>query len=180
MSPSSPEPTLVTPEVLRGRPLPEPTGGKNARGSILVIGGSTETLGAVLLAAEAAMRAGAGKLQVATVASLAPFAATALPEALVRGLPETDGGAIAPDAADTVRDLAEAADAVLIGPGMADKEATQAFGERLLPHPAEIADGRHTDEEAIEADPAAATLDLAGRTRALVGLGGATAWIATD
>jgi ADP-dependent NAD(P)H-hydrate dehydratase len=213
MSPSSPEPTLVTPEVLRGRPLPEPTGGKNARGSILVIGGSAETLGAVLLAAEAAMRAGAGKLQVATVASLAPFAATALPEALVRGLPETDGGAIAPDAADTVRDLAEAADAVLIGPGMADKEATQAFGERLLPHlsgpmaldalglscvtaddtclhhlggrvvltpnPTEIAYALHTDEEAIEADPAAATLDLAGRSRAVVGLGGATSWIAT-
>jgi ADP-dependent NAD(P)H-hydrate dehydratase len=213
MSPSSPEPTLVTPEVLRGRPLPEPTGGKNARGSILVIGGSTETLGAVLLAAEAAMRAGAGKLQVATVASLAPFAATALPEALVRGLPETAGGAIAPDAADTVRDLAEAADAVLIGPGMADKEATQAFGERLLPHlsgpmaldalglscvtaddtclhhlggrvvltpnPTEIAYALHTDEEAIEADPASATLDLAGRTRAVVGLGGATSWIAT-
>jgi ADP-dependent NAD(P)H-hydrate dehydratase len=213
MSPSSPEPTLVTPEVLRGRPLPEPTGGKNARGSILVIGGSTETLGAVLLAAEAAMRAGAGKLQVATVASLAPFAATALPEALVRGLPETDGGAIAPGAADTIRDLAEAADAVLIGPGMADKEATQAFGERLLPHlagpmaldalglscvtaddtclhhlggrvvltpnPTEIAYALHTDEEAIEADPASATLDLAGRTRAVVGLGGATSWIAT-
>ena len=46
---------------------PSPTGGKNARGSVLVIGGSAETLGAVLLAAEAAMRAGAGKLQVATV-----------------------------------------------------------------------------------------------------------------
>lgn len=213
MSPSSPEPSLVTPEVLRGRPLPEPTGGKNARGSILVIGGSTETLGAVLLAAEAAMRAGAGKLQVATVASLAPFAATVLPEALVRGLPETDGGAIAPEAADVVRDLAEAADAVLIGPGMADKEATQAFGERLLPHlsgpmaldalglacvtaddtclhhldgrvvltpnPTELAYSLHTDEEAVDADPATATRELAGRTRAVVGLGGAISWIAT-
>ncbi|MFP5371947.1 MAG: NAD(P)H-hydrate dehydratase, partial [Actinomycetes bacterium] len=63
---STPEPTLVTAEVLRGWPLPEPAGGKNARGSVLVIGGSAETLGAVLLAAEAAMRAGAGKLQVAT------------------------------------------------------------------------------------------------------------------
>jgi ADP-dependent NAD(P)H-hydrate dehydratase len=129
-----PEPTLVTPELLREWALPEPTGGKNARGSILVIGGSTETLGAVLLAAEAAMRAGAGKLQVATVASLAPFAAAALPEALVRALPETSGGAISAKAADVVRDLAENADAVLIGPGMADKEETQAFGERLLPH----------------------------------------------
>ena len=129
-----PDPTIVTPEVLRAWQLPEPAGDKNTRGSILVIGGSSETLGAVLLAAEAAMRVGAGKLQVATVASVAPFAAAALPEALVRALPETDGGAISADAADAVRDLAEAADAVLIGPGMADKEATQEFGARLLPH----------------------------------------------
>jgi ADP-dependent NAD(P)H-hydrate dehydratase len=134
MSHSRPDPTLVTPEVLRNWRLPEPTGGKNSRGSILVIGGSTETLGAVLLAAEAAMRAGAGKLQVATVASLAPFAAAALPEALVRALPETDGGAVSAAAADVVRDLAEAADAVLVGPGMADTAETQALGERLLPH----------------------------------------------
>src|SRR3712207_1323874 len=131
---ASPDPTPVTSEVLRGWQLPEPAGDKNARGSILVIGGSTQTLGAVLLAAEAAMRAGAGKLQVATVSSLAPFAAAALSEALVMGLPETNSGAISADAADTVRELAEGADAVLIGPGMQDKEETQAFGAQLLPH----------------------------------------------
>jgi ADP-dependent NAD(P)H-hydrate dehydratase len=213
MSRSRPDPTLVTPEVLRGWPLPEPAGDKNARGSVLVIGGSTQTLGAVLLAAEAAMRAGAGKLQVATVESLAPFAAVALPEALVRGLPETDGGALGADAADAVRDLAERADAVLIGPGMADTEQTQAFGLRLLPHltgslavdalglacitadpgcvhhltgrvvltpnPTEIAHALHVGDDEIEADPAGATADLAGRTRAVVGFGGATSWIAT-
>jgi hydroxyethylthiazole kinase-like uncharacterized protein yjeF len=212
MSPSSPEPTLVTPEVLRAWQLPEPAGGKNARGSILVIGGSTETLGAVLLAAHAAMRAGAGKLQVATVASLAPFAAAALPEGLVRALPETGAGAISAAAADAVRDLAEAADAVLIGPGMADTEETQEFGARLLPHltgpvaldalglscvsaddaclhhldgrvvltpnPTEIAYALHLEEDEVEDDPARAAADLAGRTRGVVGLGGATSWIA--
>jgi ADP-dependent NAD(P)H-hydrate dehydratase len=212
VSPSRPDPTLVTPEVLRNWQLPEPTGGKNARGSILVIGGSTETLGAVLLAAEGAMRAGAGKLQVATVASRAGFAAQALPEALVRALPETDGGAISADGADVVRDLAESADAVLIGPGMTDKEQTQAFGERLLPalsgplaldalglacvtadpgcvhhlggrvvltpNPTEIAYALHVQDDDIEADPAGSAADLSGRTRAVVGLGGATSWIA--
>jgi ADP-dependent NAD(P)H-hydrate dehydratase len=212
VSPSRPDPTLVTPEVLRNWQLPEPTGGKNARGSILVIGGSTETLGAVLLAAEAAMRAGAGKLQVATVASLAPFAAQSLPEALVRGLPETDGGAISAEAADVVRELAESADAVLIGPGMTDTEQTQAFAERLLPalsgplaldalglacvtadpacvhhfegrvvltpNPTEIAYALHVEEDDIDADPAGCAADLSGRTRAVVGLGGATSWIA--
>jgi hydroxyethylthiazole kinase-like uncharacterized protein yjeF len=213
MPPSAPEPTLVTSEVLRGWPLPEPTGDKNTRGSVLVIGGSTQTLGAVLLAAEAAMRAGAGKLQVATVASLAPFAAAALPEALVLGLPETNSGAISADAAETVRELAGSAAAVLIGPGMQDKEETQAFGEQLLPHlagplaldalglacvtaddscllhlegrvvltpnPTEIAHALHAEDDAIDDDPAGATLDLARRTQAVVGLGGTTSWIAT-
>jgi hydroxyethylthiazole kinase-like uncharacterized protein yjeF len=213
MSPSTPDPTLVTPQVLRSWQLPAPVGGKNARGSILVIGGSSETLGAVLLAAEGAMRAGAGKLQVATVASRAAHVATALPEALVRALPETQGGAIAADAADTVRDLAEDAGAVLIGPGMADTDETQAFGARLLPHlkgpvaldalalscvtaddaclhhlggqvvltpnPTEIAYALHTEEDEIEGDPAAAAVELARRAQAVVGLGGATSWIAT-
>jgi ADP-dependent NAD(P)H-hydrate dehydratase len=128
------DPTLVTTEELRGWRLPEPAGDKNTRGSILVIGGSAETAGAVLLAAEAAMRAGAGKLQVATAASVARLAAAALPEALVRALPETDAGAIRADAADSVRDLVEAADAVLMGPGMTDTEQTREFVARLLPH----------------------------------------------
>src|SRR3954452_8321503 len=196
MPPSSPESTLVTPQVLRGWALPEPTGGKNARGSILVIGGSSQTLGAVLLAAEAALRAGAGKLQVATAESVAPLAATALPEALVRALPQSASGAIRADAADAVRDLAEAADAVLLGPGMKDVEETQGFGDRLLPHvkgrvaldalglasvtadarclkhldarvvltpnPTELAIALHVEQDELEADPAAATLDLAG------------------
>src|SRR4051794_15235826 len=212
MPPSSPECTLVTPPVLRAWPLPEPTGGKNSRGSILVIGGSSQTLGAVLLAAEAALRAGAGKLQVATAESVAPFAATALPEALVRALPESDSGAIRAEAADVVRELAEAADAVLIGPGMQDVDETQGFGDRLLPHlsgpvaldalglasvtadvgclrhldarvvltpnPTELAIALHIDEDELEKDPAAATLELAGRANAAVGLGGATSWIA--
>ncbi|MGY1806477.1 NAD(P)H-hydrate dehydratase [Blastococcus sp. SYSU D00669] len=134
MPSSRPDATPVTPPLLRGWSLPEPTGGKNSRGSILVIGGSSETLGAVLLAAEAALRAGAGKLQVATAESVAPHAATALPEALVRALPQSDAGAIRAEAADVVRELAESADAVLIGPGMVDVEETQGFGDRLLPH----------------------------------------------
>src|ERR1700712_785016 len=127
-----PESIVVTPHLLRDWPLPDPSGGKEARGSILVIGGSAETLGAVVLAAEAALRAGAGKLQVATAGSVAPFAALARPEALVRGLPETDGGAIRADGVEAIRELAEAADAVLFGPGMTDKEQTQEFGQRLL------------------------------------------------
>ncbi|MCW2677165.1 MAG: hypothetical protein JWR70_2205 [Modestobacter sp.] len=133
MSRPQPDATLITPQVLRDWRLPEPTGGKEARGAILVVGGSTETLGAVLLAAEAALRSGAGKLQVAVPASVAGFAAQALPEALVRGLAETAGGAIRADAAGQLADLAGKASALLVGPGMADKEQTRLLVEALLP-----------------------------------------------
>jgi ADP-dependent NAD(P)H-hydrate dehydratase len=130
--PAAPEHDLITAQLLRSWPLPTPTGGKEARGQILIVGGSAEVPGAVLLAAEAALRAGAGKLQVATVASVVSSLSVNLPEALVRALPETPDGAVAADAAERVRDLAAGAAAVLIGPGMVDKEQTQGFTDRLL------------------------------------------------
>jgi ADP-dependent NAD(P)H-hydrate dehydratase len=127
-----PEHDLIGPQLLRAWPLPDPTGGKESRGRILIVGGSAEVPGAVLLAAEGALRAGAGKLQVATVASVVAPLSVSLPEALVRALDETPGGAVAADAAEQVRDLAAGADAVLVGPGMADEEATRGFTDRLL------------------------------------------------
>jgi hydroxyethylthiazole kinase-like uncharacterized protein yjeF len=134
MSRRRPESTLVTPQVLRDWRLPEPTGGKEARGSILVVGASTETLGAVLLAAEAALRSGAGKLQVVVPSKVAPHVSISLPEALVRGVPSTEEGAIRASSAELVLDLAQRASAVLIGPGMADAEETRGFVDGLLPH----------------------------------------------
>src|SRR4051794_14071231 len=133
MSRPQPDPVLVTPQVLRGWRLPEPTGGKESRGSILVVGGSTETIGAVLLAAEAALRSGAGKLQVVVPSKVAPHVSISLPEALVRGVPSTEEGAIRASSAELVLDLAQRASAVLIGPGMADEEETRGLVEALLP-----------------------------------------------
>ena len=72
-----------------------------------MIGGSTETLGAVLLAAEGAC----GPAPASCRWRPRPPSRRrrpALPEALVRALPETDDGAIRADAADEVRDLAGA------------------------------------------------------------------------
>src|SRR5919199_1867958 len=133
MSRPQPDATLITPQVLRGWRLPEPTGGKESRGSILVIGGSTETLGAVLLAAEAALRSGAGKLQVVVPSKVAPHVSISLPEALVRGVPATEAGAIRGSSAELLLDLARSASAVLIGPGTADEPETRGLVEQLLP-----------------------------------------------
>lgn len=122
----------VTAGLLRAWRLPPVSGGKNQRGRVLIVGGSRETVGAVRLAAEAALRVGAGKLQVATVESRAAELAVALPEALVRPLPETTAGHIAPSSADLLDDVAGAAEAVVIGPGLMGADDARAFVGRLL------------------------------------------------
>ena len=122
----------MTPSLLRGWPLPSPAGDKEAKGRLLVIGGSDTTPGAARLAAEAALRVGAGKVQIATTASTAAHLATAVPESLVVGLPAKDGE-LAVSAAQRLVDLAAGADAVLVGPGMGDPEATCALLEAIVP-----------------------------------------------
>ena len=131
--PEAGDPVDVTVAVLRDWRLPEPGADKESRGRTLIIGGSARTPGAVLLAAEAAMRSGAGKLQVATAASVATAVAVALPEALVLPLAETPAGAIDPSAAASVLELAADASAVLIGSGAIEKEDTIAFMSAVVP-----------------------------------------------
>lgn len=128
-------PLIITPALLRRMPLPQPDAGgdKEARGRVLVVGGAPEMPGAVVLAANAALRAGAGKLQIATCASIAPFVALAVPEALVLSLPETKRGGIALGAAARVLEYANKADAVLLGPGMVDEAAIMRFLKHVLP-----------------------------------------------
>src|SRR3712207_7315608 len=66
------EPVVVGAETLRGWPLPDPATDKESRGRVLVVGGGTETPGAVLLAGEAGLPAGAGQAQVAGAAGGGP------------------------------------------------------------------------------------------------------------
>src|ERR687894_785931 len=86
----------VDDEFLRRWPLPQPNvdGDKEERGRVLIIAGSREMPGALILAANAALHAGAGKLMVATAASVARLVAAAIPEARVVELPETEAGGV--------------------------------------------------------------------------------------
>src|SRR5829696_1215679 len=62
-------------------PLPlDEDGDKHVRGTVLVIGGSPVTPGAVILAGIAALRMGAGRLQIATAEGPASAVAVAVPE----------------------------------------------------------------------------------------------------
>jgi ADP-dependent NAD(P)H-hydrate dehydratase len=116
--------TEVTPEYLRQMPLPDPVeGDKKARGNVLVVAGGRDVPGAAALAGVAALRAGAGRLQIATCIRNATALAMSVPEALLLGLPETPTGGIDPAAVPELMPLLESADAVLLGPGMQDEDA---------------------------------------------------------
>jgi ADP-dependent NAD(P)H-hydrate dehydratase len=90
-------------------PLPSPTGDKEDRGNLLIIAGSVEVPGAAILAATASLRAGAGKVTIATPATVTGVVAQAIPEARVVSVARL--GARAGVLTDTF-------DAVLIGPGI--------------------------------------------------------------
>jgi ADP-dependent NAD(P)H-hydrate dehydratase len=126
---------LLTDKLLRGWPLPQPDDDddKEARGRVLVVGGSTEMPGALILAATAALRAGAGKLRIATVKSISPVVAASVPESRVFSLGETKSGAISSAAAASIAEQAEKVQAVLIGPGMIDAGAVRRLMLALLP-----------------------------------------------
>jgi ADP-dependent NAD(P)H-hydrate dehydratase len=123
----------ITPGLLRRWPLPQPAGDKEARGRVLVVGGTAHTPGAVLLAGEAVLRAGAGKLQIATAESVAAAVAVAVPEALVVPVPTSPDGSLAPESGERLLELARDADAVLVGSGFSDVQATLELMDALVP-----------------------------------------------
>ncbi|MGN6251892.1 MAG: NAD(P)H-hydrate dehydratase, partial [Marmoricola sp.] len=117
MTSSTERPTAVTPGTLRAWALPAPGEDKEARGRLLVAGGTSRTPGAVRLAGEAALRAGAGKLRLATVGSVTAALGVAVPEAATVPLPETSDGPVATAASELLAHDAGAPDAVLVGSG---------------------------------------------------------------
>ena len=126
--------TAVTAELLRGMALPalSEDSDKDERGRVLVIAGSREVPGGALLAGVAALRAGAGKLQIATAASVAPHLGLAVPEALVVALPEMPNGGIAPEAPTLLLERVKRCDAILLGPGMMGEENVRDLVAALL------------------------------------------------
>ncbi len=124
----------VTRGLLGRIPLPahDSEGDKEERGRVLIVGGEVELPGAIILAGIAALRAGAGKLQLATCKTTAPFVGVAVPECLAAALDETKSGTISAKAASKIANYANKADAVLIGPGLRRSDDNDALLSRVL------------------------------------------------
>ncbi len=105
---------------------------KAGHGTLLLIAGSREVPGAVLLAGEAGMRAGAGRLQCAVPRSIAVQLGVALPFAMVSGHAEDEDGGLANDAIGSVVERLERVDAVVAGPGMTNNAMAAGLAAALL------------------------------------------------
>lgn len=110
-------------------PLPDHGAGtdKNARGRVLLVGGSMFVPGALSLTGEAVLRAGAGKLQIATVDAVAMHLGVLVPEAAMIGLPTDEEGEIGLGAAARLGKAVRHCDALLIGPGMISELSARAL-----------------------------------------------------
>lgn len=124
----------VTPACLAALGLPPARqgGDKDTRGCALVVAGGGGVPGAPLLTGRAALRVGAGKLQLAATPGVAIALGMAMPEAMIvvgSGAPDHEFCA---GAADAVASAAEGADAACIGPGMLDIDVARDMALVLL------------------------------------------------
>ncbi|MCE4068763.1 MULTISPECIES: NAD(P)H-hydrate dehydratase [Pseudomonas] len=173
---------------------------KGLFGHVLVVGGDTGLGGAVLLAAESALRCGAGLVSLATRVAHVPAALARRPELMARGVSSS---------AELLR-LAERADVLVVGPGVGrdawgrvlvsaaaslerrqvwDADALNLLAEErvarpsgdwvITPHPAEAARLLGTSTAEVQADRPKAALALAQRYQAVVVLKGVGSLIAS-
>ncbi len=108
------------------------TAHKYSAGALLVVAGSTDAAGAAVMVARGAQRTGCGIIFVATAEGVARFVDAQLIEALVSGMPEDEGGNMAPEALDAILEQAGGASAVVLGPGMGVGEGGSTIVEGIL------------------------------------------------
>lgn len=99
-------------------------GHKGLFGRVLVVGGHEQMIGAPVFAGTAALRMGAGLVQVALPRPVLPFALTITPELIGLGLDA--------DSAEALTRAADLADALVVGPGLGQTPAAAAYIDRLL------------------------------------------------
>jgi ADP-dependent NAD(P)H-hydrate dehydratase / NAD(P)H-hydrate epimerase len=105
---------------------------KFSSGQVLIVGGSRGLTGAVCMASEAAIRAGAGYATVAVPRDLEHILEVKLTEVMSRGCAGPEGS-LGPDAADEILAASERAAAVVLGPGLGRAEEAFDLARALSP-----------------------------------------------
>ena len=105
---------------------------KGSVGRVLVVGGSAGMMGALGLAAESALRVGAGYVVAAIPASCVDALESRVAEVVKRGLAETPERTLALGGRDEIIAEAIRADAVAIGPGLSRSRESQELARELL------------------------------------------------
>ena len=123
---------IDTPLVAGLLPRRRATDHKGTYGHAVVFGGAPGYTGAVALAANAALRSGAGLVTAVVPASLYPIIAVKLTEAMTRPAPEDSGGCFSRDAYLALDELLGRATALAVGPGLGQQPETAAFLRDLL------------------------------------------------
>ena len=129
-APSAATAGLISERVLELVPSRARAGSKFDAGTVVIAGGMRGLTGAPVMAALAAMRTGAGYVQLAVPESIETVFALKLIEAMTAGQPEVDG-THSEAGADGVAELAERAGAVVLGPGIGRSEAAVAFARAV-------------------------------------------------
>lgn len=165
-------------------PLPRPANShKGAFGSIGILGGSTGMVGAALLAGQAALKLGAGRVYLGLMAHDAPAVDFTQPELMLRAPRElfmlqhlsclvvgpglgagSDAEALIDRALGTKLPLVVDADAlnqIAAHPQLANKLQLRQFPTIITPHPAEAARLLNEDTTSIQNDRMAAAIKLA-------------------
>lgn len=99
---------------------------------MLVVGTSPGLVGAGCLAANAALRSGAGLVTLGTPRSIWPIAAAKLTAAMTLPLPETSDGALGPQAREAILSFLADADVLALGPGIGRTGATGKLVRNLV------------------------------------------------
>jgi len=122
---------------LAAHSLPEPgaDSDKNSRGHVLVAGGSETVPGALRLTGEAALRAGAGRLQLATVERAVLHLGVRVPESAVFPLPANAAGELGEEAGEALCAYLGRCDTLVLGPGMGAEAAAETILAAVLAKP---------------------------------------------
>ncbi len=123
---------MATPAKVAAMLPPRPASAhKGTFGTAVLAAGSINYPGAAILAGQSATRSGAGLVTMAVPQTIYPLVAAGLAEATYLPLPDS-GGYFSPAAAVELRSKLGRADAVLVGPGLANTPAAAGFLLELL------------------------------------------------